>query len=56
MELVLSSNEHDAATVVTENDRQGAVKVGPTAQVDNLVYAERRDRAAECFGLVHVFL
>ena len=51
--LGLEAHEHGAATVVTENDRLCAMKIGPAAQIDYLVVAEHRERAAKGLGREH---
>jgi hypothetical protein len=48
------AHEHGAATVVTENDRLCAMKIGPATQVGRLVFAQHGERAAEGFGSLHV--
>ena len=52
--LGLEAHERGVATVVTENDRLGAMKFGPAAQVGRLVVAQHGDRAAEGLGSLHV--
>lgn len=52
-ELVLETDENSAAVVITENDRLGAVKLGPAAQFSHLVGAEHGECAAERLGRVH---
>ena len=51
--LGLEADEHGTATVVTENDRLGAVKFGPATQIGQLVVAEHGERAAERLGSLH---
>ena len=52
--LGLEADEHGAATVVTENDRFCAMKIGPATQVGHLVFAQHGERAAEGLGSLHV--
>ena len=54
--LGLEADEHGAATVVTENDRLCAMKIGPATQVGHLVFAQHGERAAEGLGSLHVRL
>ena len=51
--ICLEAHEHGVATVVTENDRLGAMKFGPATQIGQLVVAEHGERAAERFGSLH---
>ena len=51
--VVLEADENSAAAAVTENDRLGAVKLGPVAQVIQLVFAEHGERAAVSLERVH---
>ena len=51
-ELGFKADENEAA-VVTENDRLSAVKLGPAAQVSQLVVAEHGECAAERLGRLH---
>ena len=51
--LVFEADENDAAAIITENDRLCAMKVGPSTQVSQLVFAEHGERAAERLGSLH---
>ena len=51
--LGLEADEHGAATVTTENDRLGTVKIGPATQISHLVVADHGERAAKRLGRVH---
>ena len=51
-ELGFKADENEAA-VGAKNDRLGAVKLGPAAQVSQLVVAEHGECAAERLGRVH---
>ena len=53
-EFVFQTAKHNAAVVAAENDRLGAMKFGPTAQIGHLVFAQHGERATEGLGSLHV--
>ena len=53
-ELVFQTAKHNAAVVATENDRLGAMKFGPAAQIGHLICAQHGKRATEGLGSLHV--